>query len=352
MNIIDKTHQYLAPKRSWNQRSVSNIKKIVVHHSATPHGRFPSDHDLMQYIKKLHTSKGWPGLSYHYVISDIGIIYKTNNHEDITWHDSVNYNSLGIMVNGYFHPDYNDVPNKRQLSALKWLLDKLCTQHPEFPADQNDVYGHRDIKPTACPGNNLYPFVTQYRLNSGVVNWDLPAPKIPTIKDTMSDLLKKYNVNSEQELDEKIESHVGLNWGLKEGSGGGYLGSSRRKVESLENRIEELEAEMRYLSDQMADLNYVISSKDKMIKNLSNENEILRNKANTPMIPEEYKRFVSNFGIFAAPLLITNLTALAGYLSAEQTIAANVVLVMVNTSIDLLKKYNKTKKVEFGPPIF
>ena len=81
----------------------------------------------------------------------------------------------------------NQKPTREQLEALQQLLVNLCTKHPEFPADQNDVFGHREISSTACPGNELFPYVVQFR-NTGkitpqadiVYDWPSLQPNSPT----------------------------------------------------------------------------------------------------------------------------------------------------------------------------
>lgn len=171
MTIVNKIHKYKQSNRSWIQRAVKNITRIVIHHDAIPNnGRF-TDEEVLNNIKREHVSRNWPGASYHFWISKKGVIYQLNNFSDVTWHDGINYDAVAICLNGYFHPNYNEKPTTAQLKALKALLDNLCTQHPEFPAARKDIRGHRERKPTACPGNNLFPYVKEYRDKNGKVAW-------------------------------------------------------------------------------------------------------------------------------------------------------------------------------------
>jgi len=170
MNIINAIGKYKLKDRSWFQREVSDIKKIVVHHSARPTSNNTNE-EILNILMGDHTTQGWPGLSYHFVILKNGAIYQINNLSDITWTDSINVDSVAICLDGYFHPDFNEQPTQEQLTSLKWLLDNLSTQHPEFPASQKDVMGHRERYATACSGNNLFPYVVEYRNNLGKVDW-------------------------------------------------------------------------------------------------------------------------------------------------------------------------------------
>lgn len=170
-NIINVVHKYLQTGRSWYQRKQSDIKKIVVHHSASKQDGRQTHETILNMIKGWHAGNGWPGLSYHFVIMPDGTIYQCNNFEDVTWHDTINDDSIGILVHGYFHTPENENPTTKQLVSLKELLDWLCTKNPELPADQDDVLGHRDRSSTACPGDNLYKYVKEYREKLGQVNW-------------------------------------------------------------------------------------------------------------------------------------------------------------------------------------
>lgn len=175
MNIVDRIGKYIQPGRSWHTRNVSVIKVFSVHHDAIPQGKTADE--VLQQIYNIHKAKGWPGISYHYYIHSDGTIYQLNKHEWVTWIDGVNWDAIGIVVNGYLHPNINNKPTNKELASTKWLLDKLSTQHPEFPADQNDTYGHRERAQTSCPGDHFFPYVKEYRLKSGDVNWgENPAP--------------------------------------------------------------------------------------------------------------------------------------------------------------------------------
>lgn len=171
MKLIDITHSKLKPGMSWFTTPTANKKVLTVHHDAIPLDN-RSDQEIINQIYNTHINQGWPGFAYCYFYSPkTRIWYKLNNHEDVTWHDAVNWDSIGIIVHGYYHPDYDNKPTQETLSDLKEMLDYLSTQFPEFPADQDDVYGHRERSSTACPGNHLIPYVQEYRNKKGNVNW-------------------------------------------------------------------------------------------------------------------------------------------------------------------------------------
>ena len=159
-------------------RPLGNITKIIVHHDAVVR---PHDYDSVARLRQEaagHYNTLGPGLQYHYSIDNVGEIFWVRDHDKTLWHCGNlpwNRTSIAVKLDGYFHAPHNQVPTKEQYEALKQLLNKLCTQHQEFPADQNDVYGHREASATACPGDNLFPFVVEYRDKLGNVT----IPNVP-----------------------------------------------------------------------------------------------------------------------------------------------------------------------------
>lgn len=163
--------KYLNPTPP-ESRPVGNITSIIVHHDAVVR---PHDYDTMARLRNeaaVHYNNLGPGLQYHYSIDNVGEIFWVRPHEATLWHAgnlAVNRTSIAIKLDGYFHAPHNQQPTKEQLEALQQLLDRLCFQHPEFPATQQNVFGHREIVATACPGDLMINRVVSYR-NSKVVD--------------------------------------------------------------------------------------------------------------------------------------------------------------------------------------
>lgn len=211
MTIHDRIGRYLQANRGWNTRPVGNIKILTVHHDTIPHSNQSVD-AVLRNIYNTHAGKnGWPGISYHYYIHWDGSIYQINKHEWVTWHDTRNYDSLGVLLSGYFHAPYNNVPTEKQQQSLKWLLTKLGTQHAEFPASPSDVYGHRERSQTACPGDKAITFVIDFRNKNGNVDWggeiqptpptpEPPSPTIPVQAYIKFPQAKNYVVNKDTKL--------------------------------------------------------------------------------------------------------------------------------------------------------
>jgi N-acetyl-anhydromuramyl-L-alanine amidase AmpD len=248
MQIHDRIGKYLAQGRSWYTRNVNTIKVFSVHHDAIPHDNRSAD-EVMKQILGIHNGKnGWPGMSYHYYIHRDGSIYQVNKHEWVTWIDGINWDAIGIVVNGYFHPPYNNDPataqGTPQLKALRFLLDKLSTQHPEFPASQKDVYAHRERASTACPGDKLFGYVKDYRDKLGKVPWGQyvvtpptpPTPPQPQIPEVIENQEQKVKINNE------VKSLK--DWGSTVESLKNQVDSANGNVTRLQEKINKAKAEL------------------------------------------------------------------------------------------------------------
>jgi N-acetyl-anhydromuramyl-L-alanine amidase AmpD len=134
------------PARRWNY--------IVIHHSATTSG-CAADFDAA------HKRNGWDELGYHFVIGngtdtrdghvEVGPRWqkqKWGAHAK-TSDNRFNQRGIGICLVGDFDHAH---PTPRQLRALTQLTAYLMDRHGIPP---QHVIGHRDTKPTACPGRHL-----------------------------------------------------------------------------------------------------------------------------------------------------------------------------------------------------
>jgi len=199
--IKDRTHDFLASGRSWYQRNADTIKKITAHHTAgTTDGS--EDFILNSIFSTHHGTNGWPGISYHYFYIPkrfkgySGKIIKLNNDEDVTWHDGVNWDSIGFCIHGFYHPDVNQTLEPEDFENMKAFLDWLCSENPQFPADFDDVVGHRDRGQTACPGDYLYPYITDYRNNLGNVDWGESESCIYLDDDLSAEIEDEFELKS------------------------------------------------------------------------------------------------------------------------------------------------------------
>lgn len=155
----------LVPRSAWTSEPVGpnhvlmdKVQRITVHHT-DEHGGMEgkSDLEVVRMIERYHREqKKWAAIGYHYLVGKDGKIYEGRPVKFQGAHCGDNANNLGISVIGDCH---RNLPNAKQLKALKAFLDD---KRARFDVSRGKVYGHRDIRPTICPGDMLYAWVLQY----------------------------------------------------------------------------------------------------------------------------------------------------------------------------------------------
>lgn len=142
------------PSRQW--------KYIVIHHSDSPVGS-------AAIFDKAHRARGWEMLGYDFVIGNgsmtrDGLIevgprwtYQlTGAHAGTPDHKFNDY-GIGICLVGNFDQTQ---PTRAQMDSLARLVAYFMKSY-HIPADH--VIGHRDTKPTECPGRNMYAAMPKLR---------------------------------------------------------------------------------------------------------------------------------------------------------------------------------------------
>ncbi|UCC89574.1 MAG: N-acetylmuramoyl-L-alanine amidase [Anaerolineales bacterium] len=124
-------------------RALSQIKVIVLHHSAVP-----ASVGAERIAKYQVERQGWPGAGFHYFIYDDGRIEQTQPLEIISYHaGDANPVSVGVCLGGNFTdqpPTEAQLLSTSQLTA--WLLQEL-----NLPMEA--IHPHKDYVITACPGD-------------------------------------------------------------------------------------------------------------------------------------------------------------------------------------------------------
>jgi N-acetyl-anhydromuramyl-L-alanine amidase AmpD len=205
INISNQIGKYRS--RNWpSSRATNKIKFLVVHYTAIAGnvaGDVNTDLAVLRQIRNGHQANGWPGLSYHFVIPKSGRVYQTNDLTEITFHDGKNVESVGICLDGYFHPQFNQNPTHEQFRSLQAVLDKL---RADLGLELSAVIGHREVKgTTSCPGDILFPFVQNYNRTGFLTDWlkaeasqnNNPVNNNPQPKPTSNPNLIKF-MNPEQ----------------------------------------------------------------------------------------------------------------------------------------------------------
>ena len=135
-------------------RDTKTIDTIVVHQTDTPdQGRFTA-----YSIANYHVNtNGWAGIGYHYLITDDGNIYQTNDDDLTTYHASgYNSHSIGVAITGDHTlscSDNYDIIDDKKYNALVYLLAKLSNK---YNISTSKIIGHTETgSPKPCPNLNL-----------------------------------------------------------------------------------------------------------------------------------------------------------------------------------------------------
>ncbi|MFT6714615.1 MAG: hypothetical protein ACJAVJ_001903 [Planctomycetota bacterium] len=160
---------------TWSQ-AAANVKSIQSYHMYT---------------------NGWCDIGYNYLVSKQGWIFEgRGGGDDVKGaHDGFNCGSMGVASLGYFHTPVNNQTTSAQLDALKELgawkfdqggIDPLGSSwYAGLGATEQNVYGHRDVKATACPGDLLYAKLGEIR--SGIEARLQQVPTSGTLKGVLYD---------------------------------------------------------------------------------------------------------------------------------------------------------------------
>ncbi len=147
--VIDQLPRH--PSLRYDRRPLSQITHIAVHHTAAP------PRLSVARIAELHIAEdaargkeAWPGIGYHYLVLEDGVIEQTNHLETASFHVARHYGyAVGVAFAGSFMN--GKIPTSTQLRAgahlVAWLMQEL-----NVPLAR--VWGHREFPDnmTVCPG--------------------------------------------------------------------------------------------------------------------------------------------------------------------------------------------------------
>ncbi|MBN3407955.1 N-acetylmuramoyl-L-alanine amidase [Clostridium botulinum] len=187
----------------------NNPKMIILHHAE-------AFNCTIEDIHSWHLNNGWSGCGYHYFIKKDGPIYKGRADKAIGAH-CLSYNSVSISIcmEGRFNVDGM---GEAQYKSLKDLISYLQTKY-----NINQIYGHRELNQTDCPGKN-FPL---HRIKKDCLGRNSSAGSLSTNKGSKSypGYLLKYNPNKFDSNVKVIQSKL-QNIGYSVGRCGvdGYFG--------------------------------------------------------------------------------------------------------------------------------
>jgi len=150
---------------------------LAIHHTATASAGAADTWEEcaagVRAIQDFHVhGRGWIDIGYNYLICQTGAVFQgreddTDSRDVVAAHDGFNEGSVGVAGLGFFHPPENQRPTDALLDGFVDLFAWIAARREIDPEGTDyyagygrplrTVYGHRDVKATACPGNHLYP---------------------------------------------------------------------------------------------------------------------------------------------------------------------------------------------------
>ena len=97
-------------------------------------------------------------VGYHFAVDCVGRVWEARSLAYEGAHVlGANAANIGIMLLGNFEKQY---PSLAQLASMERLV-QLLQRYYAVPSTR--VFGHRDLGPSLCPGEHLYPRVHDLR---------------------------------------------------------------------------------------------------------------------------------------------------------------------------------------------
>lgn len=123
-----------------------DIKKIIVHCTATPEGREVTVHDIDQW----HREAGYKGIGYHYVVYLDGSLHIGRDEAYVGAHCvGHNSDSIGVCYVGGMDKEMKNAKDTRTKAQKETLITLLSTLKAKY--SEAVIYGHRDFSSKACP---------------------------------------------------------------------------------------------------------------------------------------------------------------------------------------------------------
>tara|TARA_B100000676_G_C17483595_1_gene534649 strand:+ start:176 stop:604 length:429 start_codon:yes stop_codon:yes gene_type:complete len=132
-------------------RGKRTIRRIIIHHSASPVSTTVED------IDRWHKERGWRGIGYHFVCLEDGTIAPGRHINKRGAHTKgENYDSIGLCVTGNFQDYHCPKPRFDKLMAFVGeLIEK-------YDLSWDHVFYHKQFANTLCCGHFLIEQIKQY----------------------------------------------------------------------------------------------------------------------------------------------------------------------------------------------
>jgi predicted small secreted protein len=134
--------------------SLGSAYRMAIHHTETPTSDTVSPQARLRNIQSYHMDvRGWCDIGYHYLMSRDGRLWEGRPGHLLGAHSGgANTGNVGISVMG----SHGTTPiTDTQISSVAALIAGVAARHG-ISINRTAIKGHRQYKPTSCPGNALY----------------------------------------------------------------------------------------------------------------------------------------------------------------------------------------------------
>ena len=144
------------------------VRRITLHHDGMntfTSTSYADAADRIEAIRGAHRGHQWGDIGYHFVVDPAGRVWQGR---PLTWQGAhvkdQNEGNIGVCVLGNYENQY---PNAAQLATVESFVSQLMVQ---YNVGVHQVYTHRELAATACPGRNLQPRLVAMRTSGGALN--------------------------------------------------------------------------------------------------------------------------------------------------------------------------------------
>ncbi len=159
----------------WPLQYPEKVEKVVIHHTAST-GNIDDPAQAMRNIYYYHAiTRGWGDIGYNYVVDTQGNVYEGRSGGEgvIGAHAGAgNHGSIGVSFLGDY--EANDIAESALVRAGKFIYKKAKIHSLDIGASgefrgkiRPNLFAHRDIMSTNCPGQYLYAKLPLIRVLAG-----------------------------------------------------------------------------------------------------------------------------------------------------------------------------------------
>lgn len=142
---------------------MNGVNRLTVHHEGNPAPNYDAGpYQVATSLRRIQSTHfrtlGAGDIGYHFVIDRQGTVWQGRELRYQGAHcRSNNEHNIGVMCLGNFNMQQ---PTRQQLDSLAKLTGVLTASY-RIPGSR--VYGHQELRSTACPGKNLIGYVRNIR---------------------------------------------------------------------------------------------------------------------------------------------------------------------------------------------